>query len=128
VQAEAGDKLRLKAGSHAGRRGVVESIDGEKLLVRLEESGAKVRVTSEQITNFSLAARKAWVTGPDRAVGRKKGTKLYDRVSVTLRFDRDLWEHFLALEQEGIIDNRTGLINGWFREKLADLDPGGGQT
>jgi hypothetical protein len=100
-------------------------LTAKKLLIRLEESGAKTRVTPEQVTNFSLAARKAWVTGPDRAVGRKKGTKLYDRVSVTLRFDRDPWEHFLALEEEGVIDNRTGLINGWFREKLADLDRGG---
>ncbi len=49
----------------------------------LEESGSKVRVAPEQVTNYSLAVRKAWVTGPDRAVGRKKGTKLCDRVSVT---------------------------------------------
>ena len=128
MKAVAGDKVRVKAGVHAGERGVVEAIEGEKLLVRLQESGSKVRVTPEQITNFSLAARKAWVTGPDRAVGRKKGSKLYDRVSVTLRFDRDLWEHFLTLEQEGVIDDRTGLINGWFREKLAILDRGGRQS
>ena len=63
--------------------------------------GSKVRVTPEQITNFSLAARKAWVTEPDRAVGRRKGTKLSDRVSVTLRLDRDLWEQFLGLEEDG---------------------------
>jgi hypothetical protein len=125
VKAAAGDKVRMKIGEHTGERGVVEEIDGEKLLIRLDESKAKSRVTPEQVTNFSLAARKAWVTGPNRAVGRKKGTKLCDRVSVTLRFDRDLWEHFLALEEERVIDDRTGLINGWFREKLADLDRGG---
>jgi hypothetical protein len=128
VKAQAGDKVRLKVGTHVGGRGVVEAIDGEKLLVRLEESGSMTRVTPEQVTNFSLAARKAWVTGPDRAVGRKKGTKLCDRVSVTLRFDRELWERFLALEEEGVIDDRTGLINRWFREKLADLDSGGCQS
>jgi hypothetical protein len=122
VKAEAGDKVRVKVGDHTGRRGVVEAVEGDKLVLRIEESGSKVRVTPEQITNYSLAARKAWVTGPDRAVGRKKGTKLYDRISVTLRFDRDLWERFLALEEVGVIDDRTGLINGWFREKLAELD------
>jgi hypothetical protein len=122
VKAVAGDKVRLKAGDHTGERGVVESLDGEKLLVRLEQSNAKVRLTAEQVTNYSLAARKAWVTEPRRAVGRRKGTKLTDRVSVTLRFDRDLWEHFLALEEVGVIDDRTGLINGWFRENLAELD------
>jgi hypothetical protein len=125
VKADVGDKVRVKAGAHIGERGLVEAVDGERLLIRLEESGSKVRVGPAQVTNFSLAARKAWVTGPDRAVGRKKGVKLYDRVSVTLRFDREVWEHFLALEDEGIIDDRTELINGWFRDKLARLDRGG---
>ena len=128
MKAEAGDKVRLKAGTHAGARGFLDAFDGDKLVVRLEESGLKVRVTPEQITNFSLAARKAWVTEPDRAVGRRKGTKLSDRVSVTLRLDRDLWEHFLGLEEDGVIEDRTGLINGWFREKLAKLDRGRRQS
>ena len=48
-----------------------------------------MRMTPEQVTNYSLATRRAWVTDPDRAVGRRKGTKLTDRVSVTLRFDRE---------------------------------------
>jgi uncharacterized protein (DUF4415 family) len=122
VKAKAGDKVRLKAGDHAGERGVVEAVDGAKLLVRLEQSGTQVRVTAEQLTNFSLAARKAWATEPHRAVGRRKGTKLTDRVSVTLRLDRDLWEQFRGLEGAGVIDDRTGLINAWFREKLAELD------
>jgi hypothetical protein len=122
VKAEAGDKVRLKSGTHAGSRGVLDTFDEERLVVRLEDSGQKVRVTPEQITNFSLAARKAWVTGPDRAVGRRKGTKLSDRVSVTLRLDRDLWELFLALEEDRVIEDRTGLINATLREKLAKLD------
>ncbi|HKI36949.1 MAG TPA: hypothetical protein VKA46_34170 [Gemmataceae bacterium] len=122
VKAEAGDKVRVKVGDYAGQRGVVEAVESEKLLLRLEESGSKVRVTPEQVTNYSLAARKAWVTEPDRAVGRPKGTRLTDRVSVTLRLDRALWEQFLGLEEAGVIDDRTGLINGWLREKLAELD------
>jgi hypothetical protein len=122
VKAVTGDKVRLKAGGHFGARGVVESVEGEKLVVRLEESADLVRVMAEQVTNYSLAARKAWVTDPDRAVGRRKGTKLTDRVSVTLRLDRALWERFLGLEKTGVIDDRTGLINEWFREKLSELD------
>jgi len=128
VKAEAGDKVRLKAGTYAGARGLLDDFDGENLVVRLEGSGLKVRVAPEQVTNFSLAARKAWATEPDRAVGRRKGTRLSDRVSVTLRLDRDLWEHFLDLEEVGVIDDRTGLINGWFREKLARLAGGGRQS
>src|SRR5580704_17401905 len=102
--------------------------DGEKLTVRLEKTNRELRVLPEQVTNFSLAARKAWVTEPDRAVGRRKGTKLCDRVSVTLRLDRDLWEHFLGLEEQGVIENRTALINGLLRDKLAKLDGGGSIT
>jgi hypothetical protein len=124
VKAAAGDKVRLKAGTHAGARGFLDAFDDEKLVVRLEDSGLKVRVTAEQITNFSLAARKAWVTEPARAVGRRKGTKFSDRVSVTLRLDRDLWELFLGLEKEGVIANRTGLINTLLRKKLARLNRG----
>ncbi len=121
MKAEAGDKVRLKSGTYAGARGFLDAFDEEKLVVRLEGSGLRVQVSPEQITNFSLAARKAWVTEPGRAVGRRKGTKLSDRVSVTLRLDRELWEHFLALEEDGIIEDRTGLINRLIREKLAKL-------
>jgi hypothetical protein len=128
VKAEAGDKVRLKVGDHAGARGLLDALDGDNFVVRLEGSGLKVRVTPDQVVNLSLAARKAWITEPDRAVGRRKGTKLYDRVSVTLRLDRDLWEQFLGLEADGVIEDRTGLINRWFREKLAGLDGGGRQS
>jgi hypothetical protein len=124
VKAAVGDKVRVKAGNHAGERAVVEAVEAETLLIRLDESQLKVRVTPDQITNFSLAARKAWVTGPDRAVGRRKGTKLYDRISVTLRFDRDVWQRFLALEESEVIEDRTAVINAWFREKLAELELG----
>jgi hypothetical protein len=120
VKAAVGDKVRVKVGGHTGERGFVESIEGEKLVIRLE-SARKVIVAPEGLTNYSLAARKAWVTGPDRAVGRRKGTKLYDRVSVTLRFDREVWEQFLALEGAGTIEDRTATINDWFREKMSEL-------
>lgn len=122
MKASVGDKVRIKVGGHAGKRGFVESIEGEKLLIRLDDSGRKLTVAPEGLTNYSLAARKAWVTGPDRAVGRRKGTKLYDRVSVTLRFDREVWERFLALEGTGAIEDRTATINVWFREKMAQME------
>src|SRR5215218_9141904 len=92
------------------------------LVVRLDRSEGTVRVSPEQVTNYSLAARKAWVTEPRRAVGRRKGTRLRDRVSVNLRIDRDLWERFVALERAGAIDDRTAVINGWLREKIAELE------
>jgi hypothetical protein len=124
LNAETGDKVRLKGGAHRGERGVIEQVEGGKLIVRLEDSSHSLRVLPEEVTNFSLAARKAWVTGPDRAVGRPKGTRLCDRVSVTLRIDRDLWERFVQMEGAGIIEDRTAAVNRWFREKLAELNAG----
>jgi hypothetical protein len=45
-----------------------------------------------------------------------------DRVSVTLRIDRDLWEQFRSKEAIGLIDDRTATINSWLRDKLAELE------
>jgi hypothetical protein len=101
---------------------VIERVDGGKLVVRLEDSDTMVRVLAKDVTNYSLAARKAWVTDPHRGVGRRKGTRLCDRVSVTLRVDRELWELFQELENRNVIDDRTAIINQWFREKLTMLD------
>lgn len=124
MKAEPGDKVRVKSGSHSGERGLIETIDGGRFLVRLNASGRSVRVRAEAVTNFSLAARKAWVTGPDRAVGRRNGTRLCDRVSVTLRINRDLWERFREMERLGLIEDRTAAVNEWLGEKLDDLRGG----
>ena len=118
MKAEAGDKVRVKVGAHAGERGVIETVDGDKLGVRLEKAPVTLRVHVDQVTNFSLAARKAWVTGPDRGVGRRKGTKIRDRVTVTFRIDRDLWEEFMRLVEAGRIEDHA------LHAEWASLDPG----
>lgn len=48
---------------------------------------------------------------PNRKVGRPSGTRVSDRVSVTVRIDRDLWNSFQTAEEEGLIENRTATIN-----------------
>ena len=116
-----GDKVKLKSHHGAPARGVVEEVYGNKLWVRLDESGELVAVASELVTNFSLAARKAWKNMPHRQVGRPKGARHCDRVSVTLRIDRPLWEEFRQGESDGLIDDRTATINAWFREMLDKL-------
>lgn len=73
-------------------------------------------------TNYSLAARKAWRRMPRRRVGRPKGTAKTDRVSVTLRIDRELWDHFRRAESAGLIQDRTALINSCIAQKLAEID------
>lgn len=122
IKAETGDKVRLKANGRPGSRGIIEATEDGRLVVRLEGSGQRVLVAPEEITNLSLAARKAWVSMPNRRVGRPKGMRFCDRISVTLRIDRDLWEQFRLKESSGLIDDRTATINGWLREKLAELE------
>jgi len=121
MTAEPGDKVRLKHADHAGERGIVETIEKGSFVVRVEGTGATLKVVPEDVTNLSLAARKAWQSLPTRRVGRPKGLKFCDRVSVTLRFDRDLWEEFQKKESLGLIEDRTATINQWIREKLAQL-------
>jgi uncharacterized protein (DUF4415 family) len=116
-----GDKVKLKSHRSTPVRGVVAEVHGDELLVRLDESGELIAVASELVTNFSLAARKAWKNMPHRQVGRPKGARHCDRVSVTLRIDRALWEQFRKDESEGLIDDRTATINLWFREMLDKL-------
>lgn len=122
MKAEVGDKVRLKGGDHRGERGVISVIVAGQFLVRLEGLAETIPTPPENVTNYSLAARKAWKTEPHRNVGRRKGTRLVDRVSVTLRLDRDLWQRFLTEERAGKIGDRTEVVNRWFREKLAELD------
>lgn len=121
MEPEIGDKVKLKNHGGISVRGVVEEVRGYELLIRLDESGERVVVGSALVTNFSLAARKAWKNMPYRRVGRPSGVRHCDRVSVTLRIDRELWEQFRQSEMEGLITNRTATINAWLREMLDRL-------
>jgi uncharacterized protein (DUF4415 family) len=122
MKPEVGDKIKLKNHRGAPMRGIVEEVQDDELLIRLHESGELVAVASELVTNFSLAARKAWKNMPHRQVGRPRGARHCDRVSVTLRIDRALWEQFKRDESEGRIRDRTATINFWFREMLDRLE------
>ena len=121
MEPEVGDKVRLKDHNGAPVRGVVAVVHGDELLVHLDESGELVAIAPALVTNFSLAARKAWKNMPHRRVGRPKGARHCDRVSVTLRIDRELWEKFRQDELEGLIKDRTATINSWFRDMLDKL-------
>jgi hypothetical protein len=113
-----GDKVKLKAGEHRGSRGRVEAFDGDSLVIRTQGMQGVIAISPSEVMNFSLAARKAWLSMPKRQVGRPKGSKVFDRVSVSLRIDRDLWEEFRTQEKSGLIADRSATINAWFKEKL----------
>jgi uncharacterized protein (DUF4415 family) len=121
MDAKAGDKVRLKSETHWGKRGVVHKIGAANFVVRLNESRELVTVAAAKVTNYSLAARKAWARMPDRRVGRPKGSGSTDRISVTLRIDRKLWERFKRAESSGRILDRTAAMNAWIAQRLSDL-------
>lgn len=118
MKARVGDKVRVKKD---GIRGILESVNGRTVRILLQ-GGMPVELDQDEVTNFSLAARKAWKTEPARRVGRPKGLRIRDRVSVTLRIDREVWTEFQQKEKSGKIDDRSNTINNWLREKLAELD------
>ncbi|MDE2888430.1 MAG: hypothetical protein OXR72_09440 [Gemmatimonadota bacterium] len=119
MQTQIGDKVRLKIPIHVNERGVV--VDVTKRAILVEVAGNTLETKPEDFTNLSLAARKAWESMPDRRVGRPKGSFHCDRVSVTLRIDRELWDDFRRLEAEGAIQDRTATINALIREKTKKL-------
>jgi hypothetical protein len=117
-----GDKVKLKRSAEApGAHGVVSEINGPLLVVLLNDPGGAVQVPADQVINFSLAARKAWRNMPARNVGRPKGSKVCDRLSVTIRVDRVLWERFRRAETSGIVMDRTSALNRWIAEGLDSL-------
>ncbi len=65
------DKVRVKIAPHQGERGIVADVKNERLHVILE-SGEAIVVGAREVTNYSLAARRAWKVMPSRAVGRPK--------------------------------------------------------
>lgn len=103
------DKLRITAGPSRGARAVIEEVLAEHLLVRLIDTNKVVPVAEDDVLNFSAAARKAWKTMPGRKVGRPPGQTV-DRVSVTVRLDRALWDRFRKLEAKGAIEDRSDFL------------------
>jgi uncharacterized protein (DUF4415 family) len=117
-----GDKVRIKRGEHKGRRGVLAGIHGDRCRIDVEDSALKVAINFDDILNYSLAARRAWLKMPKRNVGRPIGTRVCDRVSVTVRVDRNLWDRFQEAEKAGSIVNRTAVVNDLLRHFLDHLD------
>ena len=111
-----GDKIRIKSGKFAGERGLLLRSYAGKWIVSVTDRELKLMVSAEELTNYSLAARRAWRSMPDRKVGRPVGSRVSDRVSVIFRIDRALWTQFLSAEENGLIGDRTTVINKCLRE------------
>jgi hypothetical protein len=120
LQAIVGDKVKLKRSFEraSGCHGIITDIAGSSFGIRLDDSSQLRNVPADQVINFSLAARKAWRNMPARNVGRPKGSRVCDRLSVTIRVDRELWERFRRAETSGVVADRTSALNRWIAEGL----------
>jgi uncharacterized protein (DUF4415 family) len=112
------DKVLLRAGPHAGKRGTIEAVDSHDRVVVALVEGGRIETRAADIRNFSAAARKAWNTTPTRPVGRPAGRSMR-RVSVTLRLDSALWERFRRLESLALIESRSEFLEQVLGEAVA---------
>ena len=76
MKARSGDRVKLKNGHYRGMRGTVEGLRNGHLVVKLEDQDKLVELEAHEVTNFSLAARKAWKSMPHKRVGRPKGSRV----------------------------------------------------
>lgn len=120
LQPAKGDKVRIKKGPFATRRGTLLRRESGKWLVALADGAETTIVDGSDLTNFSLAARRAWQSMPHRNVGRPVGTKVSDRISVIFRIDRILWQEFIDAETSGLVQDRTTVINNCLRVVIGD--------
>ena len=113
-----GDKVRIRSGLHTGARGVICTKVDELLEIDIGINDT-VRVTLEEITDYSRAARRAWKAMPKRA-GRPKGQKPVKRM-VSMRLDADLWDMLQEATERGLIPSRERAVNDWVREQVVLL-------
>jgi hypothetical protein len=110
-----GDKIRVRLGSYKGSRGVVQTqVDG-LLEIQLDE-GEIIRIVPGEITNYSLAARRAWQVMPKRAGRPQLATPRKKMVS--MRLDIDVWDRLGEAVELGLIPSREEAINTWLCQQL----------
>lgn len=114
-----GDKVRVRAGPNAGVRAIIRAAaDG---LLEVETAvGDVLLVSANDVTNYSLAARRAWQVMPKRA-GRPPADSSRRKKMVSLRLDEDVWNRLGVAAEFGLIPSREQAVNSWLRDRLDDL-------
>jgi hypothetical protein len=113
-----GDKVRIKGGVHAGVRAVVGKV-AHNLLITVINGSDALMVPPGDVTNYSLAARRAWAVMPKRS-GRPKKAGSTKRM-VSIRIDPNVWDGLAAMVRAGRIPSREGALNAWLRTHLESL-------
>ena len=116
-----GDKVRVKVRPGDPERGIIREVSKAWLRVETND-GETVLVPPDSVTNYSLAARRAWRTMPKRA-GRRRGDVAPSRM-VSLRLSADVIELLHRAADLGRIGSREQAINNWLRERLLELTDG----
>jgi len=116
---QVGDKVQVTAGERIGDRGVVTELRDGAVTVRFTDETVE-SVGTGSIRNFSLAARRAWKTRPNRGVGRPRTSERRKR-PVTLRLEAELWDALALAVNAGKIRTREEAVNDWIRAGLIDL-------
>jgi hypothetical protein len=113
-----GDKIRVRSGSYKGARGVIRAELNGLLEIQLDDSKI-ICVSTKEVTNYSLAARRAWQVMPKRAGRPQLSTPRKKMVS--MRLDVDIWNRLGEAVDLGLITNREEAVNTWLRERLNSL-------
>lgn len=118
LRAEVGDKVRLKDGPAVGVRGIVFLVGESHLGITLA-SGQQVSARPSSVTNFSLAARKAWAVMPKRA-GRPAAAIARTRM-ISVRIDGSLLHATDRAVETGRFRNRTAAIEAGLRRIVGPI-------
>lgn len=110
-----GDKVRIRSNAYAKKKGVVQAKAGELLEIQLDE-GPLIHVEPSELTNYSLAARRAWQTMPKQS-GRPQLAVPRKRM-VSLRLDIDVFDDLDKAAKSGLIPNKEQAVNNWLRQQL----------
>ena len=118
IDIQTGDKIRIRSGPYSGARGVIQAqVNG--ILEILLDAGNSVHVEPKEVTNFSLAARRAWQTMPKRA-GRPQLSSPRKKM-VSMRIDVEVWNRLGEAVELGLIPSREEAVNIWVQEQLESL-------
>ena len=122
LRAQSGDKVRLKTGPAAGQRGLVFLVGGSQLGVTLED-GRQVSASPADLTNYSLAARRAWAAMPKKA-GRPPAPVARTRM-ISVRIDASVLVEADRAVSAGRFPNRTAAIEAGLKLVLRRSDTDG---
>src|SRR5438309_782661 len=103
-----GDKVRVRAGPDAGQRGLICDLCPTHVVIGLDD-GRTVELPDDAVTNYSLAARRAWRVMPKRA-GRPRLEEPRKKL-VSVRLDMAVWRDMRRAAEFGLIGSRDAAIN-----------------